>query len=747
MKKNIPLFVFIAIIIFFFRGFFLHGLLPIPADTLVGLYHPFSDVYAKVYPRGVPFKNFLITDPIRQTYPWRYLAVSLEKSEQLPLWNPYSFAGYPLMANMQSAVFYPLNIFLFLLPFSLGWSFLIFLELFLAGVFTYLYLKNLKISSLGSFLGAFAFSFSGFFVAWFEWGNLLHIAVWLPLMLFSIDKLFASTKKSRWLAILVLCLVFSFLAGHAQLFFYVALTAFFYFLGHLVTSKEKIRYVGLGALSVVLFLLLAAIQLIPTVQFILLSARNIDQANWHIAGWFIPYQNLIQFLVPDFFGNPATLNYWGVWNYGEFIGYVGIVPLILAVSAILFVRAKKIYFFAILFIFSLLFALPTFLGKLPFVYSIPFLDSSQPTRLLLLVDFSLAVLAGFGFDFLQKAQKKVILVWGLFGLVFIGIWIVISLHAKLLVQVTIESIRIAKHNLIFPTTIFASAVVLILLFIFIEKRLSYKLKVLFLCIILLVAVVDQVRFAEKFNPFTPKDYLYPQSTTINFVQSHIGNDRFMTTDSEIMPPNVSDIYRLQSVEGYDPLYIKRYGEFIAAMQRKKPNISGPFGFNRIITPHDTNSPLLNLLGVKYVLSLNDLSNSSFVKVMQEGQTRIYENKEVLPRAFFVKRVVTVSGKQQAMTAVFANENNLASTAIVENGLIKISSNNGIAKIISYTPNTITIQTQNEKAGLLVLTDIYYPTWKAAIDKHVTNIYITDYTFRGIVVPAGQHTIVFTDELL
>src|SRR5437773_1653816 len=117
MKKLFP-FLFIAIIVIvLFKPFFVNHLLPIPSDTIVGLYNPFRDLYAKDYPRGIPFKNFLITDPARQQYPWRTLAVNLERKLQLPLWNPYNFAGTPLLANFQSAVFYPLNFFLFIFPF------------------------------------------------------------------------------------------------------------------------------------------------------------------------------------------------------------------------------------------------------------------------------------------------------------------------------------------------------------------------------------------------------------------------------------------------------------------------------------------------------------------------------------------------------------------------------------------------------------------------------------------------------
>ena len=84
--------------------------MPIPSDTIIGLYHPFRDLFAKQYPNGVPYKNYLITDPVRQEYPWRYLEVSIENIGQLPLWNPYTFGGSPLLANFQSAVFYPFNI-------------------------------------------------------------------------------------------------------------------------------------------------------------------------------------------------------------------------------------------------------------------------------------------------------------------------------------------------------------------------------------------------------------------------------------------------------------------------------------------------------------------------------------------------------------------------------------------------------------------------------------------------------------
>src|SRR3990167_6132233 len=142
MKLGIlPIALFVFIVLFFFKPFFLENKLPIPSDTIVGLYHPFRDLFSKDYPNGIPFKNSLITDPVRQQYPWRELVVSLEKKFDLPFWNPYSFSGTPLLGNMQSAALYPLNILFIFFPFNTAWIILIILGPLLGGLFLYYYLN------------------------------------------------------------------------------------------------------------------------------------------------------------------------------------------------------------------------------------------------------------------------------------------------------------------------------------------------------------------------------------------------------------------------------------------------------------------------------------------------------------------------------------------------------------------------------------------------------------------------------
>ncbi len=755
MKRffNIPILIFILTVVVFFKPFFLNGKLPIPADTIIGLYHPFRDLYAKDYPNGIPYKNFLITDPVRQQYPWRFLAYEGEKKGELPLWNPYTMSGTPLAGTLQGAVFYPLNILLFLFPFSIGWSLLIVLEPLLAGMFLYFYLRNLKLNSLSSLFGAVTFSFCGFSIAWLEWGTLVHVVLWIPLILLSIDKLESRIKNQEswkpkillWSFIFIFALTSSLFAGHFQFFGYVLLLSFLYFFArwfqHGMSKKIFLVFIILTSC----FMVLTFIQWFPTLQFIAQSARGIDQLDWQKDGWFIPWQHLAQFIAPDFFGNPTTQNYWGVWNYGELVGYIGLVPLVMGIFALFFRRDKKTLFFGSFFFLSLIFSLPTIFAELPYLLHIPFLSSSQPTRLLFVTDFSLSVLAALGIDWYMtyKNKKQIIFpllfVWAALG----SLWFIVTQNSG-------PTMLVAKHNLYLPTGLLFVSTIILILTLFIKQK-----KVVFGLMILLVGITvfDLNRFGQKFTPFTDATYLYPPTRALSFLQSDGDIFRIMETDSRIMPPNFSVRYHLQTVDGYDPLYLERYGELIAASERGEPDIHPPFGFNRIITPQNTNSRIIDLLGVKYVLSFSDLSSPKFTKVFEEGQTKVYKNNDAFPRAFFVANVKVVGTKQEAINALFDNNIDLHKTAVVDSQVGYSSFAQGKTTLADYSENKIVIEIENASVGFLVLTDSYYPTWKvkicssAQLDCTEVPIFLTDYNFRGVVVPAGEHSIVFYNTLL
>lgn len=763
MKKLFPIGVISIITFIFFWQFFVRGLMPIPADTIVGLYYPFRDIYANTNPNGVPFKNFLITDPVRQQYPWRKLSINIIKKSELPTWNPYNFAGTPLMQNSQSAAFYPLNILFFLMPFDISWSMLIFLGPLLAGIFMYLYLNNLRLNKISSILGAISFSFCGFSIAWMEWGTVLNTALWLPLVLLAIDKMVSSTKyqvlsvKNRsfliWSFVFIFSLISSFLAGHLQIFFYLFIFSIAYFSARWIKYKKNKNILFVYLILNTLFLILTFIQWLPTLKFILLSARSVDIENFNTPGWFIPWQNIIQLIAPDFFGNPTTLNYWGVWNYGEFSSYIGIFPLIMAFFALFFRKDKKTLFFGIAFFVSLILSFPTIVAKLPFKLDLSFISTAQPTRLLFITDFSLSILAALGFDYLMslKNKKNLLFILTVFSLFFLILWaVVLFLYGNFVLP---KNLAVSKQNLIFPSFTFLITLTTLLIFIFYPEKNKFKKRVSELLVVLFIAitVIDLFRFGWKFEPFTKKEYLFPETRITTFLQNQKQPFRVMSTDSRILPPNFSIMYKLQTTEGYDPLYLQRFGELMAAMGRGVPDISSPFGFNRIITPADYSSRISNLLNNKYILSLQDIQDENLELILTDGKVKVYKNLAAMPRAFFVNNTLLTSSKQQVINEMFNLSYPLNKRAVVENALSDknlFQSNWDLGQVdfISYQENKIVIKTKTPGKGFLVITDSFYPTWHARINGNETKIYPTDYNFRGVIVPKGENTIEFYNTL-
>lgn len=751
-KGLIFLIVFLFILLIFFYRFIIFGKIPIPSDTIIGMYHPWRDVVWDGFLSGVPFKNFLITDPVRQQFPWRFLAIEAFKNKKLPLWNPYNFSGTPLLANFQSAPFSPFNILFFLFNFPLAWGISILLQPLLAGIFTFLYLRQVGVNRYGCLFGALTFSFCGFSIAWMEWGTVVCAALWLPLILLSIEKIFF--KKDIvpdkylffWSTVFILSLGFCFFAGHLQIFFYVFLFSFIYLVWRSRQFKENHPQLFLlFVICYLLFAIITSIQWLPAYQFIKLSSRELDQSDWQKQGWFIPWQNLVQFLVPDFFGNPATLNYWGVWNYAEHIGYVGIIPLILATFAI-FGRPKKIIgFFTALVFLSLAFALPTPLAKTLYQWRIPLISTSQPTRLLVLTDFSLSVLAAFGFQLISKKRNfsPLFLFFMLYGVM----WTFVLAAPHIWPGASwIVNLPIAKRNLILPTGILACAMFL-MMFLYRRQSLLVKASVQFL--LLSLVVFDLVRFGWKFTPFNKKEWIFPSTETIEFLKKDKEVFRFMSNDRRIFPPNFSAFYKLQTVDGYDPLFLLSYAELIAASERGEPNISGPLGFNRIITPQNYDSSIINLLNVKYVLSLKELNHPKLKLVFEEGQTKTYENINYYPRVFLVDSAIIARDKKEAINKMFDSKVNLRKQAIIFDN-IKLDylplAESESAELKRYSENEIEIVARCSTDRLLILADNYYPTWDVYIDGVKSKVYQVDYSLRGVLIPEGNHRIFFRSRL-
>lgn len=704
--------------IFFYRTI-VFGLLPVPTDALVGLYHPWRDLYAGTNPRGVPFKNFLITDPVRQQIPWRKLAIDSWKEGRVPWWNPYSFSGAPLLANIQAAALYPANILFFLFSFSTAWTILIILQPLMAMIFFYLYARSMEIHPAAAMTGSLSWGLGGFSIAWLTWGTIGHVALWLPLILYAIEK-----KKS---VLFAAAIAFQMFAGHAQISLYVLGVVILY-----SVFRKKILWVPMLA-----GLVIAAIQWIPFLQLSAASGRLGDALASQKLGWFLPWQHLVQFVIPDFFGNPATLNYWGVWNYGEFIGYVGIVGIFFAALSLR--SALPIAgFFQVLLLGAFLFMLPNPISKLPFILHIPVLSVLQPTRLMVVASFSLSMLAAIGMH--RWLIAKHIAVWryiSTFAVLFLAFWVmyfVLPLPWDALTR------NLTIRNSILPTfTLVAVLSAVAAAYFFHRKRLIHWGMV---GVLIGLAVFDLVRFGWKFTSFTPREYFFPETSVITFLKELPKPFRVLSLDDRILPPNTSAYYGLENTEGYDPLFSKRYQEFMGTLQTGDPEKAKLYDFNRIVLIKNTASPLFTILGPDYVLSIDELAGPEFKKVFEEGATKVYKNLSALPRVFLVLEAKTVP-MSDVLSELGKDSFHGEYQAIVEEDLgltDRLLSNMETADIEHYDKGNMQIKTKTEENRLLVIMQPYSSLMRVFIDGKETKVYPTNYIFSGVVVPAGTHTV-------
>lgn len=389
--------------------------------------------------------------PLYQFYPWHTMVVEAIRSGYLPLWTDLLGNGTPLLANHQSAVFYPLNLIYFVMPVEQAMGYSVVLHLILAGLFAYAWGRTIGLTRFGSTVVGLSFMLSGFFVSRTQFVTIINGAAWLPLLFLLAERLIRrrTVLDAIWLA---LTFALQFLAGHAQLWFYSVWMVAIYVVirtwavrqegaaendpGLAGTWRQRGRIFALLAGALVLSLGLSALQLVPTAELALHSQRadglDLDEAMTYS---FWPWR-LLTLASPDLFGSPASSDYWGYATYWEDAGYVGVLPLLLGLGVVLvwggrwlvarvripsFARRRAggradsgigaqktdgglqdvlIPFFLLLVLLSLVLAMGqnTPLYPLVFDYVPGFGAFRAPARFLLFYTFGISTLAGIGAD-------------------------------------------------------------------------------------------------------------------------------------------------------------------------------------------------------------------------------------------------------------------------------------------------------------------------------------------------------------
>ncbi|MEX2012945.1 MAG: YfhO family protein [Candidatus Levyibacteriota bacterium] len=736
IKKFWPI-IFILILWFAFSSpYFMKGKAPYPSSYQVNNFAPWSG-----YPEfGSPVKNGAMPDVITQIYPWRHLVIQVWKSGQIPLWNPYSFSGTPLLANYQSAVLSPSNLLFFIFPFVDGWSLLVLLQPLLAGFFTYAFVRALKRSRTASLISAVSFMFCGFITSWMSYATLGYAILPLPLALFAIEK-YHLTKKIRFLVLLSFSIPLSFFSGHFQISIYFLLFTALYIVFKLVSTKDTKSFIKV-ALFTSFGILLSMPQLLPSIEFYAQSFRS----DIFQKGEVIPLSYLPTLIAPDFFGNPVTRNDW-LGHYAEWNGFIGVIPLMFSIYALITRKKKEIFFFLCAGLIAILLAFDTKLVDLMVALKIPVLSTSAASRMIVIYSFMFAVLSAFGVDAIvsdikERKLRRLVIFLSVFAGIIATLWVI----AYFKIYIPVPKAEIAKSNLVLPTLLFAGGLGLI----FISTLNKKIIHVCFLFLLVLVSL-DMLRFATKWQPFDPKNLVFAEISTTSAFSQIAGRERIMSN----LEAGVADYYNLLSPEGYDALYIKRYGEFAASITDGKLKQS----YRSVVVFPKTSpntSAMMNLLGTKYVVHKNaddgagwtfpvwTYPGGQFEEIYKDNAYKFYENKNSFPRAFLVGDYRIEEDSQEIIGLLTSKDIDLKKQIILEQdpNIDKTKDNIGSAKITKYSPNEIDIEVSASRSGLLFLSDNYYRGWKASINGSDIPIYRANYSFRAVPVKEGNYLIKF-----
>jgi hypothetical protein len=517
----------------------------------------------------------------------------------LELWTNFVWAGYPAAADPQGQSWYPLSRFFHLLPH--GFNAFIVSAYILAGSFTYGYVFTLTGSRLAALVAGTTFSMSGFMMAHLGHTTMIHAALWLPVVIWSLEKL-RSNPSVRWFIAAVISIACNILGGHPQVFVVTAALASAYVVFFSSTAKDGwFRYVVTWLLVLTLGCALAAVQLLPTLELAGLSLRA-EMGFEAFTSFSLPLFQTIQLLFPYLFGgsplSPYRLPYFGEWSLQELAGYVGVLPLMLAAIGVS-VRGRERFglFWLITALVALLLTLGNATPLAKLMYLIPPMNMFRaPARHSLEMAFAVSILAGFGTHAIQtrtSSNKGLVTMIIAAGAVIMATSLVViyALYGNLRAYAADKGVELI------PLGTNPGAIIPLFVFLVSAIALAYwrgcHRSRICQAAILLVIVVNMGSFGWFYewrdHAVTNEAFNEPEFATRYRRALDDSRQRLMQIPGGA--PDMFRLHKLPSLSGYGPLQIKRFGELSGVTDSGSVQPTSLRADNRAI----------DLLAVRYIL--------------------------------------------------------------------------------------------------------------------------------------------------
>ena len=689
---------------------------------------------------------FFVQDVMVQNYPFRHFFAEAIAQGELPLWNAAINCGFPLFAEGQAGPLYPPNILLaLLLPTWAALGINIVLHLWLAGVGIYALLRALGAVRVAGLCAGLCYALSGYMVVRAMSPNFIAVCAWVPVLLLLVER---SLVRRRWADGLLAAAVFGLqvLAGHPQAAVYGlgAVVAYGVFRG-VAQGAGGGFYVALFA-APMLGAGLAAVQWVTTVELVGLSNRGGGLSWQQFVAMSLPPERLASLLLPNIFGNSAHGTYWSR-ELGFFIqlcAYVGILPLCAAWAALRERRDGPTGFFAALALVGLVLALGHYTAIFALLYDIPGLSFFRiPTRFLLWFALGTAVLCGLGVDQVLRTerQRRASGLGLALGLGALGLGALVAngvdfWHAPADTNALLDRyVHHVRGDVMRLGLVLACGVWL----------LATKWRKQVAVVAPLVLFLELYSFGANYNGTLDPEVYTKRPATATAIAADRG--------ARVVPPRILSLVAEQSSPfdwhggwAYDRASYRRYPETLRmytgglyGVTNALPGWS-PLHLNRHGEFASGYPGFIPLVGIEYLVRYGSGGNLEPIYAEDIG---VYRYPNALPRAYMVGQYKVEADPGRRLRYMASRRFDRRAEVVLEREPGVAIGPGGPVRIARYGDEEVAVAIEGKEGGLLVLSDTFYPGWRAYVDGVEQAILQANHVFRAVVVPAGASEVIFT----
>ena len=694
---------------------------------------------------------------------------------EFPLWQPWIFSGMPTADafTFVSLLYFPNYI---LNLFFLSSNMIQLLHLLFAGIGSYLLLRFIGLSCLSAFLGGSAFMITPFMITMivFGHGSQMMTAAYIPWIMMLTMKLFRNPNLLN-IGILAILMGFQLQRAHVQIAYYTWMLIGAYVLINFIldfkdnkSNNKPLVSLGAFTVSAILAIAIALIIYLPSLEYTPFSVRGSSGggADYNYAtSWSFSPKELLTFFIPSALGFGGQ-TYWGDMPFTDYPNYMGIITMLLAIIGFVYKRDRFMWF---LFTTSLLAIFISFGKNLAIIYDLfysffPFFNKFRvPAMILILVQFNTCIMAAIGMDHLISINKNKLpnWFWPSTG-VLIFLLLILSFGESTLKDLVssgftqprtqdlrlVQAINSLRWDMWYKdawAVLFYLSTTMALIWCYIFNKVSIRIfsMAILLLLALDVMVVDNKIIQPKKNSGRSSQLLnnsivdrYFQHDQISKILSSDKNELFRVYPAgQLFGETRLRAFGVESIGGYHPAKLNVYNNFL-----KNTNNANTLA-------------LMGMLNVKYFLSTQSINHPDLIEIkqarMKSGRGNIpvsmYRLENYQKRAWFAKNIEVYPENNFPWGKIKNQLFEPEKVAFVSQNDISFNTTFSIGKInsINNSLHRLEIETESDSTSFLIVSEVFYPLrWKATIDGEQIEYFKTNGVIRGLIIPKGQHKIVF-----